>query len=245
MNKKTNSLIVFAVIAMLLLALISTGLSAYQSLGMARGFNPGSGQFPEGMPDQRNFPSDGNTTTPPNFEGNPPDGSGQAMPFGGEGNRQQGGGNGFPGGRQGGMAFGILRYVGLGLSALGLVLAVVLAIFLLKGKKWAGILALVWAGFMLVVNAFGLFTSRMLLTTVARIVCMLLAVAIFVLLLLKKSRAFWAASKQSEQDDDDEDDEDEDEIAAPQILSKNQTPTVDAGVQQPPQGDNDDDEDGD
>ena len=76
MNKKTNSLIVFAVIAMLLLALISTGLSAYQSFGMARGFNPGSGQFPEGMPDQRNFPSDGDMTTPPNFEGNPPDGSG-------------------------------------------------------------------------------------------------------------------------------------------------------------------------
>ena len=244
MKTKTNILIVIAVIAMLLLALISTGLSAYQSLGMARGFNPDSGQFPEWMPDQRNFPSDGDMTTPPNFEGNPPDGSGQAMPFG-EGNWRQGGADGFLGGRPGGVVFGILRYIGLGLSALGLVLAIVLAIFLLKGKKWAGILALVWAGFMLVVNAFGLFTSRMLLTTVARIVCMLLAVAIFVLLLLKKSRAFWAASKQSEQDDDDEDDEDEDEIAAPQILSKNQTPTVDAGVQQPPQGDNDDDEDGD
>ena len=211
MNKKTNSLIVFAVIAMLLLALISTGLSAYQSLGMARGFNPGSGQFPEGMPDQRNFPSDGNTTTPPNFEGNPPDGSGQAMPFGGEGNRQQGGGNGFPGGRQGGMAFGILRYVGLGLSALGLVLAVVLAIFLLKGKKWAGILALVWAGIMLVVSAIGLFTSRMPLNTVARAVCILLAIAIFVLLLLKKSRALWNAPKQLVQEDDDDDDDDDDE----------------------------------
>ena len=71
MKTKTNILIVIAVIAMLLLALISTGLSAYQSLGMARGFNPGSGQFPEGMPDQRNFPSDGDMTTPPNFEGNP------------------------------------------------------------------------------------------------------------------------------------------------------------------------------
>jgi len=210
MKTKTNILIVIAVIAMLLLALISTGLSAYQSLGMARGFNPDSGQFPEGMPDQRNFPSDGNTTTPPNFEGNPPDGSGQAMPFGGEGNRQQGGGNGFPGGRQGGMAFGILRYVGLGLSALGLVLAVVLAIFLLKGKKWAGILALVWAEVMLVVSAFGLITSRMLINTVAKAVCILLAIAIFVLLLLKKSRAVWNAPKQLADEDDDDDDEEGD-----------------------------------
>ena len=210
MNKKTNSLIVFAVIAMLLLALISTGLSAYQSLGMARGFNPGSGQFPEGMPDQRNFPSDGDMTTPPNFEGNPPDGSGQAMPFG-EGNWRQGGADGFLGGRPGGVAFGILRFIGLGLSALGLVLAVVLAIFLLKGKKWAGFLALVWAGVMLVVSAFGLITSRMLINTVAKAVCILLAIAIFVLLLLKKSRAVWNAPKQSVQENDDDDDDDDEE----------------------------------
>ena len=210
MNKKTNSLIVFAVIAMLLLALISTGLSAYQSLGMARGFNPDSGQFPEGMPDQRNFPSDGDMTTPPNFEGNPPDGSGQAMPFG-EGNWRQGGADGFLGGRPGGVAFGILRFIGLGLSALGLVLAVVLAIFLLKGKKWAGILALVWAGIMLVVSAFGLITSRMLINTVAKAVCILLAIAIFVLLLLKKSRAVWNAPKQSVQENDDDDDDDDEE----------------------------------
>jgi len=207
MNKKTNSLIVFAVIAMLLLALISTGLSAYQSLGMARGFNPGSGQFPEGMPDQRNFPSDGDMTTPPNFEGNPPDGSGQAIPFGSEGNGRQGGADGFLGGRPGGVAFGILRFIGLGLSALGLVLAV----FLLKGKKWAGFLALVWAGVMLVVSAFGLITSRMLINTVAKAVCILLAIAIFVLLLLKKSRAVWNAPKQSVQENDDDDDDDDEE----------------------------------
>ena len=211
MKTKTNILIVIAVIAMLLLALISTGLSAYQSLGMARGFNPGSGQFPEGMPDQRNFPSDGDMTTPPNFEGNPPDGSGQAIPFGSEGNGRQGGADGFLGGRPGGVAFGILRFIGLGLSALGLVLAVVLAIFLLKGKKWAGILALVWAGIMLVVSAIGLFTSRMPLNTVARAVCILLAIAIFVLLLLKKSRALWNAPKQLVQEDDDDDDDDDDE----------------------------------
>ena len=211
MKTKTNILIVITVIAMLLLALISTGLSAYQSLGMARGFNPDSGQFSEGMPDQRNFPSDGNTTTPPNFEGNPPDGSGQAMPFGSQGNGWQGGADGFLGGRPGGVAFGILRYIGMGLSALGLVLAVVLAIFLLKGKKWAGILALVWAGFMLVVNAFGLFTSRMLINTVAKAVCILLAIAIFVLLLLKKSRAVWNAPKQSVQENDDDDDDDDEE----------------------------------
>ena len=109
------------------------------------------------------------------------------------------------------MAFGILRYVGLGLSALGLVLAVVLAIFLLKGKKWAGILALVWAGIMLVVSAIGLFTSRMPLNTVARAVCILLAIAIFVLLLLKKSRAVWNAPKQSVQENDDDDDDDDEE----------------------------------
>ena len=119
MNKKTNSLIVFAVIAMLLLALISTGLSAYQSLGMARGFNPGSGQFPEGMPDQRNFPSDGNTTTPPNFEGNPPDGSGQAMPFGGGGNWQQGGADGLLGGRPGGVFLGSCATSGWGSALWG------------------------------------------------------------------------------------------------------------------------------
>ena len=242
MKTKTNILIVIAVIAMLLLALISTGLSAYQSLGMARGFNPGSGQLPEGMPDQRNFPSDGNTTTPPNFEGNPPDGSGQAMPFGGEGNWQQGGGNGFPGGRQGGMAFGILRYVGLGLSALGLVLAVVLAIFLLKGKKWAGILALVWAGIMLVVSAIGLFTSRMPLNTVARAVCILLAIAIFVLLLLKKSRALWSTPKQLA--DEDDDDDDEDGMSSLQAPTNSQTPTITTEVQQPQQ-ENGADEDGD
>ena len=242
MKTKTNILIVIAVIAMLLLALISTGLSAYQSLGMARGFNPDSGQFPEGMPDQRNFPSDGNTTTPPNFEGNPPDGSGQAMPFGGEGNWQQGGGNGFPGGRQGGMAFGILRYVGLGLSALGLVLAVVLAIFLLKGKKWAGILALVWAGIMLVVSAIGLFTSRMPLNTVARAVCILLAIAIFVLLLLKKSRALWSTPKQLA--DEDDDDDDEDGMSSLQAPTNSQTPTITTEVQQPQQ-ENGADEDGD
>lgn len=211
MNKKTNSLIVFAVIAMILLALISTSLSAYQSLGMARGFNPGSGQFPEGMPDQRNFPSDGDMTTPPNFEGNPPDGSGQAIPFGSEGNGRQVGADGFLGGRPGGVAFGILRFIGLGLSALGLVLAVVLAIFLLKGKKWAGILALVWAGIMLVVSAIGLFTSRMPLNTVARAVCILLAIAIFVLLLLKKSRALWSTPKQLADEDDDDDDDDDEE----------------------------------
>ena len=133
------------------------------------------------------------------------------MPFGSEGNGRQGGADSLLGGRPGGVVFGILRYIGMGLSALGLVLAVVLAIFLLKGKKWAGILALVWAGIMLVVSAIGLFTSRMPLNTVARAVCILLAIAIFVLLLLKKSRAVWNAPKQLVQEDDDDEDDDGEE----------------------------------
>lgn len=207
MKTKTSILIITAVIAMLLLALISTGLSAYQSLGMTRGFTPGNGQFPEGMPDLRDFPSGEGMATPPSFDGNPPDGSGQAMPFGGDGNGQRDGAAGFPGGRQGVAGFGILRYIGLGLNVLGLALAVVAAIFLLKGKKWAGILALVWAGIMLVVNVFGLFTSRGTLSTVARIVCILLALVIYVLLLLKKSRAIWSAPRQLELEEDDDDDD--------------------------------------
>ena len=54
---------------MLLLALISTGLSAYQTFGNSRGFNPGGGQQQGGMPNQGDFPSNGDMSTPPSFEG--------------------------------------------------------------------------------------------------------------------------------------------------------------------------------
>jgi len=235
MKKKTNTLIIIAVIAMLLLAAISTGLSAYQSFGMSRGFSPGSGQFPdglpEGMPDQKDYPSGGDMSTPPSFQGNPPDSSDQTTPFGREGSGQRDDMNGFLDGRPGGATFGVLRYIGLGLNALGLVLVVVLAIILLKGKKWAGILSLIWAGVMLLVSGYGLLTSRMLLTTVARIVCILLAIGIFVLLLLKKSRAIWCAPKPLAQEDDDDDDDDE--IVAVQIPAISQPSTSETEPEQP------------
>jgi len=219
MKKKTNVTLLLAAIFLILLAVLSAGLAAYESFGLNRPFTPQSGERPSGTPGDM-----------PQWEGNAPfGGDGQTAPgeggtlltppADGQGRGQYGGPTGFTGGMPSRGGFYLLRYANLAVVALGLVLSVLAAIFVLKGKKWAAILAVVWAGVMLVVNAFSLFMRAGTLSLAVRAVCLALSLAVIVLLLLKKSRAVWAAPRQPAlvDDDDDDDDDEEKEGAGPVV----------------------------
>lgn len=213
--KKNNALIVIAAVLLIALAVISAGFAAWQSFGMNPGILGGNPTFPPGS-----------TTRPegglqPFNRGQPQDQGGSPMtpPSDSEGRVPQGGQ--FPGGF-GGMrgGFALLRWAGLGLYGLALILAIVTAVFLLQGKKWAAILAILLAGILLIASILSIFGRNSTIGLILGVVRVLLAIAVIVLLLHPKSRAVWNQPKVEAVDDDDDDDEDEDDKDDEHVVSQ-------------------------
>jgi hypothetical protein len=113
------------------------------------------------------------------------------------------------GGARGG--FGLLRWVGLGLYGVVVILAIVTAVFLLQAKKWAAILAIILAGALTITGISSFFGLSSTIGLIVGIVRVVLGISIIVLLLLSQSRAIWDHPKVEVVDDDDEDDEDDDD----------------------------------
>lgn len=205
--KKTNALIVISAILLLALAIISVGYAAWQSFGMNSMFIRGSQLIPQGLPSR---PENG---LPPSDQQQPPDSGGFPMtpPSDLQGRIPQDGQTRFPGGFGGPRGgFGLLRWLGLGIYSLALILAIVSAVFLLRVKRWAAILAIILAGALLISTLLSLFGRSSTIGLILGVVRVLLGIGVIVLLLLPKSRAIWN-HHQVEAVDDDDDDEDEDD----------------------------------
>lgn len=206
--KKTNALIVISAILLIALAIIATGFAAWQSFGLNPMVTRGNQVIPQGFPSQnenglqtlgKRQPLDqsGSPMTPPSdLQGRMPQG------------RQAGSLGGF-GGARGGFVF--LRWVGLSLYGLALILAIVTAIFLLRGKKWAAVLAIMLAAALLIASISSFFGLSSTIGLIVGVVRVLLGIGVIVLLLLPKSRAIWNQPKVEEVEDDDDDDDDDDE----------------------------------
>jgi hypothetical protein len=192
MDTKRPSVVTIAAILLLVLGLFVAGLGIANQFGLGganrafvagqfrnRNFNPqGGGQFnnnPIGA-----LPNDGQTNqgATPNFNRN------------------------FTGGTRTGITgfLRVFRFVSLGLDIAILILAVVAAFGLIKGKRWGQILAIVIAAITLLLtipNFIRIFSAIVLTENIIRI---LLAAAVIILLLLPTSRKTIATATVSDQE---------------------------------------------
>jgi hypothetical protein len=183
MNTKRPLLLTIAAACLVVLVLFSAGLSLGRSFGVL-GAGPGT----------RSFTSRGGNR---NFQpGNPPSGN---FPRGNfpQGNFPQGGqtfqrSSSFSG------LFQVIRWLGVSLNAIVLVLGILAAVGIWLQKKWGAILAIVLAALLLLSNLVGLFRFFSLLTFAEALLKVLLAAAVIVLLLLPVSRRAYAPPPEPE-----------------------------------------------
>ena len=217
-KKKLNPILLIAAICLIALAVLSliaalaypgSAMMTFSSL-LRPGFNL---QAPNGLNNQ-GFPFNGadpNLRSGGNLMGTPQ--AGRQVPDGRVG---QDGMNAFP--RPGNNS---LTGISLPFSAamgVFVLLATLSAIFLVRKKKWAGIMALVLAFVTLIVNGFTIYSTlgmarfagignqtNLLFTIIETI----LALTVIILLMLPKARAQWAVQVPEPVADDVDDDEDD------------------------------------
>ena len=225
--KNNKTLLIIAAICLLVLAVLSTTFSVINRLGLLRmglpvnsdrltslgqGFmnqdDSGSGiTIPDDLQQGQGGDTQGDSTIPP--DGNTPQ---FINPSSGDFNGVRPDRGAFPGsGFRGGMtrSGSLLGWIGTVLYGIGLIIAILAAIGILKVKKWGVILGIIVAVVLGVAGAFGLFPFIGWLTLVIAIVKVMLAIAVITLLMVKPSRELWNVKKDDLDDEDVEYDEDE------------------------------------
>jgi len=181
---KRPAVVTIAAILLIVLALFVAGLGIASQYGLlGRGF--GNRQFAAGQFRNRSFnPPNGGTTnngpvgTLPNDQSN----QGTTPNF----TRTFSGGTGLT------RIFRLLRPVTIGLDVVLLILSVVAAFGLFRGKRWGVILAIVLAVILILLAVPSLFRIFSAVVLIENLVRILLAVAVIVLLLLPSARKSFA-----------------------------------------------------
>jgi hypothetical protein len=248
-KKESNPILLIAALCLMALSVVSlVGNLAYpQSTMMLFSIftRMGANSQPYGMPSSQGGTfNPGDATNPGNRTrlGTPPAGTSGQPNFDNQNGTFPNSQNGFTQNRQNGTMpnsqFGnsyASPFTWLAIAGLSLfvVLSLITLVFLIKRKKWAGILAIVLALLTLIINAFVLYanfgSARLMRmgtqgSIAFTIVETLLAIGVIVLLLLPKSRRDWAlkAPKPNFSDEDEDEEDIEDDEAEEDIEDDNQ-----------------------